>query len=228
MSSYRTSIYHDNINNISEILANFFNLYIMNLHEDVINNNNNITNVFLKPKDRNFQRFVDAVTSRNIDPTNLVLTYNIQTYQQIFPNNLTSLVTFMKFVLGITYLLRNSYVEYLEDVYPFIGITYFVYNKIENSPLLDSNPNNKSHILQDIRNLWSIFLFKKTTSHSNLNGEWDGLIRETQRPIFADSRRVNLTPAFNIIDLSNTRVTIPLSVYIQNSLIRMLNDVSNI
>ncbi|GBC05295.1 hypothetical protein RclHR1_06160006 [Rhizophagus clarus] len=226
MPFHRTSIYHDNIDNISEILANFFNLYIMNLHEDVINNN--ATNAFLKPKDRNFQRFVDAVTSRNIDPTNLALTYNIQTYQQIFPNNLTSHVTFMKFVLGITYLLRNSSVEHLEDVYPFIGITYFVYNKIENSPLLDSNLDNKSLILQDIRNLWSIFLFRKTPSHSNLNGEWDILVRETQNPIFTNSQRVNLTPAFNIIDSGTARVAIPLSVYIQNSLIQTLNDVLNI
>lgn len=165
MFFYRTSIYHDNIDNVSEILANFFNLYIMSLHENVVNN---IMTIFLKPKDRNFQKFVDAITSQNIDPTKLALTYNIQTYQQIFSNNLTSLATFMKFVLGITYLLRNFYVDHLEDIYPFIGITYFVYSKIENSPLLNSNLDYKSLILQDIRNLWIIFLFRKTNSHANL------------------------------------------------------------
>ncbi|PKK73005.1 hypothetical protein RhiirC2_847975 [Rhizophagus irregularis] len=199
MYSFRTSIYHDNIDNVSEILANFFNRY-MDPHifnwcqrENVINNN--MTNV-LKPNDRNFQRFVDAVTSQNIDPTKHTLTENIQIYQQIFPNNFTSLVTFMKFVLGISYLLRNSNVIHLEDVYSFIGITYFVYSKINNSQLLINNKND----------------------------EWDVLVRETKHPVFTNSQRVNLTPAFNIIDFGTTRASTPLSVYIQNSLTQALND----
>jgi hypothetical protein len=170
MHYYRTTIYHDNIDNVSRILANFFNLYIMRiimgLHGIVINND--MTNFFLIPNDCNFQRFVDTVTTRDINPMEPTLTHNIQTYQRIFSNNFTSLEKFMKFVLGTTYLLKNSYVEYLEDVYPFIGITYFVYNKIYNSSLLNSNPDDKSLILRDIRNLWSIFLFRKTKSHSNL------------------------------------------------------------
>ncbi|GBC06711.1 hypothetical protein RclHR1_00700010 [Rhizophagus clarus] len=224
MYNYRSSISHDNIDNVSEILANFFNRY-MDPHitnwcrrENVININ--ALNV-LRPKDRNFQRFVDAVTSQNIDPTKLTLTDSIQIYQQIFPKNFTSLVTFMKFVLGTTYLLKNSNEIQLEDVYSFIGITYLFYNKIYNSQLF----NNKSIILQDIRNLWSIFLFKKANSHSNLNGEWDVLIRETKHPVFTNSHRVNLTPIFNIIDFGTTRASIPLSFYIQHSLIQALNDV---
>ncbi|CAB5382456.1 uncharacterized protein OCT59_003665 [Rhizophagus irregularis] len=225
MYSYRSSIYHDNIDNVSEILSNLFNTYmdphIVNWcrHGNIINNNT--TNV-LNPRDRNFQRFVDAVTNQNIDPTKIILTDNAQIYQQIFLNNFTSLVTFMKFVLGITYLLRNSNIVYLEDVYPFIGITYFIYNKIYNSQLL---LNNKSLILQDIRNLWSIFLFRKANSHTNLNGEWHVLVRETKNPVPTSSRRVNLTPAFNIIDFGTTRASTPLSIYIQNSLIQALNDV---
>jgi hypothetical protein len=164
----RSSIYHDNIDNVSEKLADLFNAY-MNTNiinwcqrENVIDAN---TSNVLSPKDPDFRRFVDAITSQDVDPTKLTLTDNIQIYQQIFPNNFTSLVTFMKFVLGVTYLLRDSNVAYLEDVYPFIGITYFVYSKIYNSQSL---PDNKSIILQDIRNLWSIFLFKKTNSHTNL------------------------------------------------------------
>ncbi|PKC03430.1 hypothetical protein RhiirA5_503438 [Rhizophagus irregularis] len=225
MHSCRSSIYYDNIDNVSEILANFFNRYmdphILNWcrRENVINNNT--TNV-LKPNDRNFQRFVDAVTSQNIDPTKHTLTENIQIYQQIFPNNFTSLITFMKFVLGISYLLRNSNVIHLEDVYSFIGITYFFYSKINNSQLLSNN--TKSLILQDIRNLWSIFLFRKANSHTNLNGEWDVLVQETKHPVFTNSQRVNLTPAFNIIDFGTTRTSTPLSVYIQNSLTQALND----
>ena len=170
-SYHRSSIHHDNINNVSEILANFFNKYmdprIINwcLHKNIISNDT--TNV-LRAKDRNFQRFVDLVTSQKIDPKELILTDNIQTYQQIFPNNFISLATFMKFVLGVTHLLRNFDVIHLEDVYPFIGITYFVYDKIDNSLLLNSKLNNKSIILQDIRNLWSIFLSRKANSHSNL------------------------------------------------------------
>ncbi|CAB4388445.1 unnamed protein product [Rhizophagus irregularis] len=87
MHSCRSSIYYDNIDNISEILANFFNRYVdphyLNWcqRENVINNNT--TNV-LKLNDRNFQKFVDAVTSQNIDPTKHTLTENI-IYQQIFP-----------------------------------------------------------------------------------------------------------------------------------------------
>ncbi|GBC06574.1 hypothetical protein RclHR1_06930003 [Rhizophagus clarus] len=234
MYLYRSSISHDNIDNVSEILANFFNRYMEYMDPQILNwcrcrnvINDNTKNI-LSSKDLNFQRFVDAITSQNINPTNLTLTDNIQAYQRIFPNNLTSIVTFMKFVLGITYLLNNFNATYFEDVCPFIGITYFVYSNINHSPLLNSNLDDKSLILQDIRNLWSIFLFRKTTSHSNLNGEWDVLVRETQRPFFTDSRRVNLTPAFNIIDFGTTRVAIPLSIYIQNSLIQTLNDVLNI
>ncbi|CAB4388446.1 unnamed protein product [Rhizophagus irregularis] len=221
---YRSSIYHDNIDNVSEILANFFNKYmdphILNWCRSKNVINNNTTNV-LKPNDRNFQRFVDAVTSQNIDPTKLTLTNNIQIYKQMFSNNFTSLVTFMKFVLGISYLLKNSDEIHLEDIYSFIGITYFVYSKIENSQLLI---NNKSLILQDIRNLWSIFLFRKTNSHSNLNGEWAVLIRETTHLVPTNSRKVNLTPIFNIIDIGSTRSSILLFVYIQNSLTQALND----
>ena len=125
---------------------------------------NDTTNV-LRPKDRNFQRFVDLVTSQKIDPKELTLTDNIQTYQQNFPNNFISLATFMKFVLGVTHLLRDFNVIHLEDVYPFIGITYFVYDKIDSS---SSRLSNKSLILRDIRILWSIFLFRKANSHSNL------------------------------------------------------------
>jgi hypothetical protein len=167
----RTSIYHDNIDNVSEILAKFFNKYtnyhIINwcLKKNIINN----TNEILRPKDRNFQRFVDAVTSRIVDPTQIILISDVRTYQQIFPNGCTTLVTFMKFVLGLTYLLLDQTRNlHLEGFYPFIGITYFVYNKIDHSSLLNSNLNNKALILQDIRNLWSIFLFRKTNSHTNL------------------------------------------------------------
>jgi hypothetical protein len=169
----RTSIYHDNIDNISSILANFFNKYT-NSHiiEWCLNKNiiNNITNNILRPKDRNFQRFVDAVTSQDIDdPTQITITSNVQAYTQIFPNGCTTLVTFMKYVLGLTYLLLDqSRNLHLEGFYPFIGITYFVYSKIDQSSLLNSNLNNKALILQDIRNLWSIFLFRKTNSHTNL------------------------------------------------------------
>lgn len=168
MYYYRSSISYDNIDNVSEILANFFNNYmdphITNwyLRENVININ---TSNVLRSKDRNFQRFVDEVTSQNIDPTKLTLTDNIQKYEQIFPNNFTSLLTFMKFVLGLTYLLKDFNTIQLEDVYSFIGITYLFYSKIYNSKLLS---DNKSLILQDIRNLWSIFLFRKANSHSNL------------------------------------------------------------
>ncbi|GBC06712.1 hypothetical protein RclHR1_00700011 [Rhizophagus clarus] len=192
--------------------------------ENVINNTT--TNI-LNPRDRNFQRFVDAVTNQNIDPMKLTITDNIQIYQQIFSNNFTSLATFMKFVLGVTYLLRNCYVDYLEDIYPFIGITYFVYSRIGNSSLFNSNLD-KSLILQDIRNLWTIFLFRKTASHSNLSGEWNVLIQHTRHKVSTESRRVNLTPAFNIIDFSTSRASTPLSVYIQNLLIRALDDILNI
>ncbi|GET01039.1 hypothetical protein GLOIN_2v1773379 [Rhizophagus clarus] len=222
----RTSIYHDNIENVSEILANFFNKYthshIMNwyFNKNIINN----TNEVLRPKDRNFQRFVDAVTSQDVDPTQITLISDVQTYQQMFPNNCTTLVTFMKFVLGLTYLLLDPPRDlHLEGFYPFIGITYYMYNKINHSSLLNSNLNNKALILQDIRNLWSIFLFRKTNSHTNLNGEWDVLIQETKHPIFADSLKVDLSPAFKIIDGDSSRTSIPLSVYIQNSLIKALN-----
>jgi hypothetical protein len=75
----------------------------------------------------------------------------------------------MKFVLGLTYLLLDqSRNLHLEGFYTFIGITYFVYNKIDHSSLLNFNLENKALILQDIRNLWSIFLFRKTDSHTNL------------------------------------------------------------
>jgi hypothetical protein len=170
----RTSIYYDNIDNVSEILAKFFNKYIDShiinwcLSKNIIGTNN-VTNNLLKPKDRNFQRFVDAVTSRNVDPTQITLTSNVQIYQQIFPNDRTTLVTFMKFVLGLTYLLLDKSGNlHVEDIFPFIGITYFMYNKIEHSSLLNYNLNNKALILRDIRNLWSIILLRKTNSHTNL------------------------------------------------------------
>ncbi|CAB4383827.1 unnamed protein product [Rhizophagus irregularis] len=230
----RTSIYYDNIDNVSEILAKFFNRYTdSHILEWCLNKNiidiNNIKNNILRPKDRNFQRFIDAVTNRNVDPTQITPTSNVQIYQKIFPDDRTTLVTFMKFILGLTYLLLDKSGNlHVEDIYPFIGITYFIYNKIEHSSLLNSNPNNKALILRDIRNLWSIFLFRKTNSHTNLNGEWDVLIHETHYPIFNDSSRVDLTPAFNIIDLGISQTSIPLSVYIKNSLIQVLNDVINI
>ncbi|RIA94903.1 hypothetical protein C1645_817392 [Glomus cerebriforme] len=132
----------------------------------------------------------------------------------------------MKFVLGLTYILIHLNPIHLEDFYPFIGITYFIYDKIYNSPLL--NAYNKGLILQDIRNLWSIFLFKKTNNHTNLNGEWDILIKETQNIVLTDPSRVDLTPAFNIIEHGNSRTSAPLSLYIENSLIQALNDVINI
>ncbi|CAB5352863.1 unnamed protein product [Rhizophagus irregularis] len=182
----RTSIYHDNIDNVSEILAKFFNKYthprIIDwcLNKKLIIDNN--ANEVLRSKDRNFQRFVDAVTSQDVDPSIITLT-SIQKYQEIFLNDSMILVTFMKFILGLTYLILDQPRNFkLEDVYPFIGITYFVYDKIDNSSLLNSNLKNKALILRDIRNLWSIFLFRKTNSHSNLNGEWDNLIHETVFP----------------------------------------------
>jgi hypothetical protein len=168
----RTSIYYDNIDNVSEILAKFFNKYTdSHIKEWCLNKNiiNNITNNILRSKDRNFQRFVDAVTSQDIDPTQITITSNVQTYQQIFPNDCATLVTFMKFVLGLTYLLLDKSGNLsVEDIYPFIGITYFIYNKIDHSSLLNSDLNNKELILRDIRNLWSIFLLRKTNSHTNL------------------------------------------------------------
>jgi hypothetical protein len=167
----RTSIYHDNIDNLSDILARFFNKYtdphILDwcLKKNIIKN----TNEILRSKDANFQRFVDAVTSQDFDPTQIILTSNVQIYQQMFPNDRMTLVTFMKFVLGLTYLLLDQSINFnLEDVYSFIGITYFMYNKIDRSLLLNSKLNNKNLILRDIRNLWSIFLFRKTNSHTNL------------------------------------------------------------
>src|SRR5947207_3250229 len=108
----RTFIYHDNIENVSEILANLFNKYtdphIIDwcLNKNIIDNNN-VTNDILRSKDSNFQRFVDAVSSQNFDPTQITLTSNVQTYNQIFPNDRTTLVTFMKFVLGLSYLLLD-------------------------------------------------------------------------------------------------------------------------
>ncbi|CAB4407930.1 unnamed protein product [Rhizophagus irregularis] len=139
---------------------------------------------FLRSKDRNFQRFVDAVTSQDIDPSIITITLmSIQKYQEIFLNDSMILVNFMKFVLGLTYLLDQPRNFKLEDVYPFIGITYFVYDKIDNSSLLNLNLKNKALILRDIRNLWSIFLFRRTNSHTNLNGEWNKLlIHETVVP----------------------------------------------
>ncbi|GBC37353.1 uncharacterized protein OCT59_003412 [Rhizophagus irregularis] len=206
----RTSIYHDNIDNVSEILANFFNKYthprIIDwcLTKNIIVDNN--TNEVLRPKDYNFQRFVDAITSRDLDPTQITLISDVQTYEQIFPNDSMILVTFMKFVLGLTYLILDQPRNFkLEDVYPFIGITYFVYDKINNSSLLNSNLKNKALILRDIRNLWSIFLLRKTNSHTNLD----------------------LSPAFNIIDGGTSRTSIPLSLYIQNPLIEVLGYVDN-
>ena len=107
-------------------------------------------------------------TSRNIDPTELTLTDNVQKYQQIFRNEHTELVKFMKFVLGLSYLLLEQTGNLrVEDVYPFIGITYFIYDKLNHSTLLDA-VKGKTIILRDIRNLWSIFLFRKTNSHTNL------------------------------------------------------------
>ena len=168
MHHYRFTIYYDNIDHVSEISAKFFNKY---MEPRIIDwcRNNNLTNI-LNPKVREFQRFIDAITSQNIDPTKITLTVNVQNYQQIFPDNLMSLVTFMKFVFGLTYLLdpfRRLYLAYIEGVYPFIGITYFVYNKIDRSSLI-TDPNNKALILQDIRNLWTMFFFRKTDSHANL------------------------------------------------------------
>ncbi|CAB5212292.1 hypothetical protein RhiirA5_428103 [Rhizophagus irregularis] len=224
----RTSIYHDNIDNVSEILAKFFNKYthprIIDwcLNKKLIIDNN--ANEVLRSKDRNFQRFVDAVTSQDVDPSIITLT-SIQKYQEIFLNDSMILVTFMKFILGLTYLILDQPRNFkLEDVYPFIGITYFVYDKIDNSSLLNSNLKNKALILRDIRNLWSIFLFRKTNSHSNLNGEWDNLIHET---VFPNPSKVDLSPAFNIIDGGTSRTSIPLSLYIQNSLIEALDYVDN-
>ncbi|CAB4389442.1 unnamed protein product [Rhizophagus irregularis] len=220
---FRSAIYHDNIDNVSGILADLFNKYmdpiILNWcrHENIVSDTTSVLN----QNDRHFQKFVDAVTSQDIDPALLTLTDNIEIYQQIFHNNFPSLVMFMKFVLGITYFLKNPNVLHLEDVYPFIGITYFVYSKINTSRLLD---DSKSLILRDIRNLWSIFLFRKALSHTNLNGEWDIFIRDAKYPVPTSSRRVNLTSAFNIIDPGSTRALIPLSVYIQNSLTRALSD----
>ncbi|EXX59501.1 uncharacterized protein OCT59_003411 [Rhizophagus irregularis] len=229
----RTSIYHDNIDNVSEILAKFFNKYTHSrikdwcLTKNIIVDNN--TNEVLRSKDYNFQRFVDAITSRDLDPTQITLISDVHTYEQFFPNDRTSLVAFMKFVLGLTYLLLDqSRNLHLEGFYPFIGITYFMYDKINHSSLLNSNLNNKSLILRDIRNLWSIFLSRKTNSHTNLNGEWNILIQETQHPVSTDSSGVDLSPAFNIIDGGTSRTSVPLSVYIQNSLIEALNDVINI
>ncbi|RGB30191.1 hypothetical protein C1646_765634 [Rhizophagus diaphanus] len=231
----RTSIYHDNIDNVSEILTKVFNKYthprIIDwcLTKNIIVDNN--TNEVLRPKDYNFQRFADAITSRDLDPTQIILISDVQTYEQIFPNDSMILITFMKFVLGLTYLILVHPDQpgkfKLEDVYPFIGITYFVYDKIDNSSLLNSNLKNKALILRDIRNLWSIFLFRKTNSHTNLNGEWDILIQETQHPVSTDSSEVDLSPAFNIIDGGTSRTSIPLSLYIQNSLIEALDYVDN-
>lgn len=161
----RSTIYHDNIDNVSGILADLFNKYMDPTILNWCRHKNIDTTSVLNPKDPNFRKFVDAVTSRDIDPKLLTLTNNIEIYQQIFHNNFPSLTTFMKFVLGTTYLLKNSNISYLKDVYPFIGITYFVYNKINTSRLLD---DDKSLILRDIRNLWSIFLYKKALSHTNL------------------------------------------------------------
>src|SRR5437762_1307645 len=101
---YRSYISHDNIERVSEISASLFNLYT---DPHIINwcqqNQIIVTNI-LNPRDRYFQRFMDSVTSQSIDPTRIILTTDIQIYQQIFPS-LTSFVTFMKFVLGLTYLL---------------------------------------------------------------------------------------------------------------------------
>ena len=171
---YRSSIFHDNIDHVSERVADFFNKYtdplIINWcqRESVIDNT---TTLLLKPNDVNFQIFIDAVTCQSVIPTKITLTAHVLIYEQIFPRNHTPLITFMKFVLGMTYLLdqpENLNLTHLEDVYPFIGITYFVYDKINNSPLLNANPNNKALILRDIRNLWTIFLLRKTNSHTNL------------------------------------------------------------
>src|SRR5262249_13239943 len=107
MSFHRTFIFHDNIYYVSEILANFLNKYTdppiitLCINKNIING---VTKI-LNPKDWDFQRFVDAVTSQNIDLTELTLTNNVQIYQQIFPNDRTELVKFMKFILGLSYLL---------------------------------------------------------------------------------------------------------------------------
>ncbi|GBC12340.1 hypothetical protein GLOIN_2v1487916 [Rhizophagus irregularis DAOM 181602=DAOM 197198] len=217
----RSTIYHDNIDNVSGILADLFNKYMDPTILNWCRHKNIDTTSVLNPKDPNFRKFVDAVTSRDIDPKLLTLTNNIEIYQQIFHNNFPSLTTFMKFVLGTTYLLKNSNISYLKDVYPFIGITYFVYNKINTSRLLD---DDKSLILRDIRNLWSIFLYKKALSHTNLNGEWDVFIKDVNVPVTTDSRQVNLTPAFNFIEPGSTRSQIPLSIYIRDSLTKALSD----
>ncbi|CAB5109361.1 unnamed protein product [Rhizophagus irregularis] len=192
---FRSTIYHDNIYNVSGILADLFNKYMDPTILNWCRHENIDTTSVLNPKDPNFRKFVDAVTSRDIDPKLLTLTNNIEIYQKIFHNNFPSLTTFMKFVLGTTHFLKNSdnsndnsnNVLHLEDVYPFIGITYFVYNKINTSRLLD---DDKSLILRDIRNLWSIFLYKKALSHTNLNGEWDVFIKDVNVPVTTDSRQV--------------------------------------
>src|SRR5687767_2906268 len=104
---YRTSIFYDNIDYISEIPANLFNIYT---DPHIINwcqQNQIITNI-LNPRDRDFKRFMDSVTSQSIDPNRMTLTDNIEIYQRIFPYNLTSFTKFMKFVLGLTYLLDPS------------------------------------------------------------------------------------------------------------------------
>ncbi|CAB5216643.1 hypothetical protein RhiirA5_406322 [Rhizophagus irregularis] len=232
LTTTRTSIYHDNIDNVSEILAKFLNKYIdPHIINWWLNKNNNTTSVILRSKDIYFQRFVDAVTSRDFDPTQIKLTSNVRIYQQIFPDDMM-LVNFMKFVLGLTHLLSDKSGNYgdfkLEEIYPFIGITYFVYNKIDHSSLLNFNYKNKAIILQDIRNLWSIFLYKKTNSHTNLNGEWDILIHEVRYPVLTDSRSIDLTPVFNIIDTGASRTPTILSAYIRNSLTKMLNYVISI
>ncbi|RIA88816.1 hypothetical protein C1645_825747 [Glomus cerebriforme] len=218
---YRSSISYDNITNLSNILANLLNkyadykiIYWCQQNHVIAKESTNILN----PQDQDFQRFVDAVTDWNIvpnHPTEITLVSNFQDYQQFLPNEL---INFMKFILGLTYLLDN--LEYPEDVYPFIGITYFVYNKLDQSSFL--NPNIKALILQDIRNLWTKLIFKKTESHINLKDEWNVLIRETKHWVFPNPRRVNLTPVFNIITRNQSRTVVPLSVYIQGALYRVL------
>src|ERR1700722_11362368 len=114
----RSSISYDNINNVSEILANVFNKYTHSHIKDWCIRNNvihsNATNV-LRPQDRNFQKFIDAVTSQNINITQITLKNNTQTYQQIFSNHNMSLVTFIKFILRLSYLLTNLDQTHLED-----------------------------------------------------------------------------------------------------------------
>src|SRR6266498_277968 len=107
-TNMRSSIYHDNINNVSRISANFFNrythqhiIYWCQLNHIIANNSMNILN----PQSRDFQRFIDAVTSQNVDPTQITLIPNIQTYQQNLSVLSVNLKTFMEFVLGLTYLL---------------------------------------------------------------------------------------------------------------------------